>query len=144
MNIENIKQLREELGLTQEEFAQKIICSRSAYSLWELNKNIIPLQYLNRISNIFNVSIDYLIGLSPQKYLPFKKIEIDKNILGKNIKIARKEKKFTQEYIAKKLNTTHSVISAYESGKTPVSTIFLIEIAKITNKSLNWLIGKID
>ena len=41
------------------------------------------------------------------------------------------------------INTTHSVISAYENGKTIISTLFLIEIAKITNKSLNWFLNKI-
>ena len=37
---------------------------------------------------------------------------------------------YTQEKLASKLNTTHSVISVYESGKSTVSTLFLIEIAK--------------
>ena len=45
--------------------------------------------------------------------------------------------------MASKLNTTHSVISAYESGKTAVPTLFIIEIAKITKKSLNWFLNKI-
>ena len=36
-----------------------------------------------------------------------------------------------------------SVISAYESGKTAVPTLFMIEIAKITKKSLNWFLNKI-
>jgi len=44
--------------------------------------------------------------------------------------------------LASKLNTTHSVISAYETGKTAVPTLFMIEIAKITNKSLNWFLEK--
>ena len=50
---------------------------------------------------------------------------------------------YTQEKLADKLNTTHSVISAYESGKTAVPTLFMIEIAKITKKSLNWFLNKI-
>ena len=31
----------------------------------------------------------------------------------------------------------------YESGKTAGPTLFMIEIAKITNKSLNWFLSKI-
>lgn len=143
MNTERIKYLREELEITQTEFADKLGVKRSAYSLWEINKNVIPLIYLNKISNIYNINIDYLANLSNEKNVKFNKIEIDKIKIGKNIRLARIENKFTQDSLAKKLNTTHSVISAYESGKTSVPTLFLIEIAKITNKSLNWLIGKI-
>lgn len=143
MNTERIKNIREELELTQEEMAKKIGCTRSAYSLWEINTNTIPLNYLNRISNFFNINIDYLVYLSNQKHIKFNKVDINKISLGKNIKLARKEKHFSQEYLAKKLNTTHSVISAYESGKTKVPTLFLIEIAKMTEKSLNWFLEKI-
>lgn len=143
MNMEKIIELRNELELTQEQMANKLGCKRSAYSLWELNINTIPLEYLNKISNIFNVNIDYLANLSTEKNILFNAKEIDPLELGKRIKQARKAMKLTQEKLALKLNTTHSVISAYESGKTAVPTLFIIEIAKITNSSLNWLLDKI-
>ena len=120
-----------------------LLCTRSAYSLWEINKNTIPLYYLNKLSNILNVNIDYLVNLSDKKYIKFDKCEINKIELGKKLKIARKSINYTQDKLAQKLNTTHSVISAYENGKTIISTLFLIEIAKITNKSLNWFLNKI-
>ena len=142
MNSDKIKRLREENEITQEELAKKLGCTRSAYSLWEINKNTIPLHYLNKISNIFNVNIDYLVDLSDEKVITFKKVDINKIELGKNIKKARKSINYTQDKLASKLNTTHSVISAYESGKTSVPTLFIIEIAKITNTSLNWLLNK--
>ena len=82
--------------------------------------------------------------LSNEKYITFEKKEIDKTKLGKKLKEARKSISYTQEKLASKLNTTHSVISAYESGKTTVSTLFIIEIAKMTNKSLNWLLDKVQ
>lgn len=143
MNTEKIKYLRDELEITQEEMAKMLECSRSAYSLWEINKNTIPLYYLNKISNIFDINIDYLVDLSDKKKIEFTKNEIDRVELGKRIRLARKSINYTQEKMASKLNTTHSVISSYESGKAPVSTLFIIEIAKITNKSLNWFLNKI-
>ena len=143
MNTEKIKFIREELELTQVELAEMLGCTRSAYSLWEINKNTIPLVYLNKLSNILNVNIDYLVDLSNEKVIKFKKSVIDRVDLGSKIKLARKSINYTQEKLASKLNTTHSVISAYESGKTAVPTLFLIEIAKITNKSLNWFLNKI-
>ena len=144
MNIDKIKYLRDELEITQEEISKVLGCTRTAYSLWEINKNTIPLYYLNKISNVYNINIDYLVDLSNEKYINFEKVEIDRIKLGRRIREARKSINFTQEKLAAKLNTTHSVISAYESGKSTVSTLFIIDIAKITNKSLNWLLGKIQ
>lgn len=143
MNTEKMKNIREEYELTQEDIAKILGCTRSAYSLWEINKNTIPLNYLNKLSNELDVNIDYLADLSEIKVINFNKVEIDRIELGKRIRKSRKDINYTQEKLASKLNTTHSVISAYESGKTAVPTLFLIEIAKITNKSLNWLLNKI-
>ena len=142
MNIERLKDIREELEMTQDEMAKSLECTRSAYSLWEINKNTIPLYYLNKFCNLYNINIDYLVNLSDEKIINFKKNEINKIELGTKIKEARKSINYTQEKMAEKLNTTHSVISAYESGKTKVPTLFLIEIAKITNNSLNWFLNK--
>lgn len=142
MNTEKIKYIREELEITQEKIAKLLGCTRSAYSLWEINKNTIPLFYLNKLSNTLNINIDYLVDLSSKKYISFNKTEIDRIELGKRIKQARKSINYSQEKLASKLNTTHSVISAYESGKTAVPTLFMIEIAKITNNSLNWFLNK--
>ena len=143
MNSDRIKYIRDELEITQNDISEKLGCTRSAYSLWEINKNTIPLNYLNKLSNILNVNIDYLVDLSDEKNITFNKIDIDRKILGERIKQARKSINYTQEKLASKLNTTHSVISAYESGKTAVPTLFMSEIARITKKSLNWFLNKI-
>jgi len=143
MNTEKIREIRDDNELTQFTMAELLGVTRSAYSLWEINKNTIPLEYLNKISNIFNVNIDYLVDLSNEKVSKFNKVEINKKDLGSRIRQSRKSINFTQEKLAKILNTSHSVISAYESGKTKVPTLFLVEIAKITNKSLNWFLNKI-
>ena len=132
MNTEKIKYIMDELEITQNDISKKLGCTRSAYSLWKINKNTIPLYYLNKLSNILNVNIDYLVNLSNKKYITFNKVDINRRILGNRIKQARKSINYTQEKLASKLNTTHSVISAYESGKTAVPTLFMIEIAKIT------------
>ena len=125
MNTEKIKYIREELEITQNEISEMLGCTRSAYSLWEINKNTIPLNYLNKLYNILNINIDYLVDLSDKKTINFNKIEINREKLGERIKQARKSINYTQEKLANKLNTTHSVISAYESGKTAVPTLLL-------------------
>ena len=61
-----------------------------------------------------------------------------------NIKKIRIKRNITQVDLAKVINVKQETISAYESGKSTVSTLFIIEIAKLTNKSLNWLLNKVQ
>ena len=72
------------------------------------------------------------------------KMDIDYTLYPKRLKEIRKEHKYTQAKLAKKLNTDNGVISRYESGKTLILTSFLIEYSNIFNISCDYLLGKID
>ena len=52
-------------------------------------------------------------------------------------------KNITQEELANILNTTHSTISAYESGKTTILTAFAYQICKRYNISMDYLCGRV-
>ena len=142
MNFERIKLIREENELTQMKMAEILNIKRSAYSLWEINKNIIQLIKLNEFCNIFKLSMDYVSGLSniKEKKLIFSNLNTKE--IGKRFKQIRKELNLTQVKLAKKFNTTHSAISAYENGITLIPTIFLIEFSKLSNVSLDFFCGK--
>lgn len=143
MLFEKLKYIREENELTQEQMAKILNVKRSAYSLWEINKNIIPLPKLIDFSNYFSLNLDYISGLTDnKKYNDLINKQVDSKEIGKRFKIIRKELKFTQDKLAQKLGTTHSAISAYENGKTLIPTIFLFEFSKITNISMDYLTGK--
>ena len=142
MNFDKIRAIREDNDLTQLELANKLNIKRSTYSLWEINKNIIPLIKLNEFCNMFNVNMDYVVGLTNVKKKVVYNKPLDKVIIGKKIKQVRKELNITQVSLAKKFNTTHSAISAYENGIILIPTILIIEFAKITGKSLDWLCSR--
>ena len=144
MNFERLFLLREEQDLTQENMGKILDVSRVAISQWETSKEIIPLEQLNAYANYFNVSLDYIVQISNVKEYKIINKSLDPKIVGKRLLYIRHKFGITQEKLASKLNTTHSVISAYESGKSTVSTLFIIEIAKLTNKSLNWLLNKVQ
>ena len=72
------------------------------------------------------------------------KMDIDYTLYPKRLKESRRENKYTQAKLAKKLNTDNGVISRYESGKTLILTSFLIEYSNIFNISCDYLLGKID
>lgn len=62
MNLgENIRNLRKEKNLSQEQLAQMLNVSRQAISKWESNKAYPDIDNLILLKNIFNVSLDDLV-----------------------------------------------------------------------------------
>ena len=66
-----IKELRLSSKYTQEDLAQKLKISKSTIGMYEQNRRSPDLDTLVKISKIFNVSTDYLLGLDPIKKNPF-------------------------------------------------------------------------
>ena len=141
MNLDRLVDLREDADLIQKDMGEILNVTQSNYSRWENGKEIIPLRKLNIICNYFNVSADYIMGLSKVS-TPTKKVELDPKIIGKNIKNLRVKYNITQSELADMLNTSQSTISAYESGKTLILTAFAIQICKVYNISLDSLMGR--
>lgn len=56
-----LKILRNEKGISQEELARLLGVSRASVTNYELGRNEASTQVLNRLSEIFNCSIDYLL-----------------------------------------------------------------------------------
>lgn len=63
MIADRIKALREQKGLTQSELAKQLGITRSSVNAWEMGISVPSTQYLVALTNIFNVSADYLLGL---------------------------------------------------------------------------------
>lgn len=60
----NLKKIRQENEMTQEELAKKINTSRSNIANYENDKNMPSIEILNKLSEILNCSTDYLLGKS--------------------------------------------------------------------------------
>lgn len=58
---EQIKNIRQQKNLTQEQFAEKLNVSRQAVSNWENNKNLPDIGMLILMSDVFQISLDQLI-----------------------------------------------------------------------------------
>ena len=141
---EIIKQLREDKNLTQNDLANILNITRGLYAQYEIADKIIPLNHLNTLSNYFNSSIDYFLGLSKSEIYPNAKKEINPEICSIRLKELRKEKKITQVKLAQSLNTSHSVISSYEKGRTLILTSFLYTICEKYSITADYLLGTID
>lgn len=142
MNFQRLVEIREDLNHRQKDIADILGITQQSYSLWENGSKIIPLKHLNNLCNYYNLSMDYVIGLSSIKYYNVINKKIDKILIGERLRKIRKDKNITQEELASILNTTHSTISAYESGKTTILTAFAYEICKRYNISMDYLCGR--
>jgi len=128
MNCEHLIFMRDNLDLSQREMAEKLNVSKSTYARWETCENIIPLKHLINFCNLTNNTLDYAIGLTDKKEALNNKIKINKYLIGINIKNLRLKQNLSQKEFAKSINTTQSVISAYENGHTLIQTSFLYDI----------------
>ena len=59
-----IRDLREDHDLTQKEMANTLNCSQQVYSNYELGQRDIPTDILIKLSNYYDVSIDYILETS--------------------------------------------------------------------------------
>lgn len=57
-----LKELRQERGLTQRELSERLGKSESTVRMWELGKSEPDLETLNRLARIFGVTADGLLG----------------------------------------------------------------------------------
>ena len=87
MNGSKLKKLRENQGLLQKELADKIGISLSSISMYERGERQPDNDTLKKLSQYFNVSIDYLldneISTTNLKDDELKEIEALKNLLIK-------------------------------------------------------------
>lgn len=144
MNEKRLFDLREYKDLSQIKLADYLGITQQTYSLWEKGTKIIPLKHLNNLNNFYEISMDYIVGLTDEKNNSgiIKLTELNKNEIGSRIKKIREDNNLTLRDLAKELNTTSSTISAYETGKTLILTAFAYQICIKYNVSLDWLCGK--
>ena len=61
---QRIKDLREDKDLKQRQLAEYLSCSQQVYSNYELGQRDIPTDVLISLSKFYNVSVDYILGLT--------------------------------------------------------------------------------
>ena len=62
-----IRDLREDRDLLQKDLADYLNCSQVCYSYYEIGKRDIPTETLSKLAELYNTSIDYLLGRTDQK-----------------------------------------------------------------------------
>lgn len=65
--VMRLKEVRKAAGLTQKEVAAYVGVNQNTYSYWENGKTRIDSDSITKLSKLFNVSVDYILGGSPQR-----------------------------------------------------------------------------
>lgn len=79
---QRIKQIRQELGLTQAEFADRLNVKRATLANWEIDRTEPDLAMLGTIAQYGNTTIDYVAGRSDTRYCdsngqPIREVDIE-------------------------------------------------------------------
>ena len=64
---ERIRNLREDSDLTQAEIGKRINVPQRTYAYYESGERMIPPQVLVALAQYYDVSVDYLLGLTDEK-----------------------------------------------------------------------------
>ena len=64
---QRLKELRVQAGMTQLQLAQRMGVTKSVVSFYELQERTPSPDILGKLSGIFKVSTDYLLGLDPRE-----------------------------------------------------------------------------
>lgn len=77
---ERLRQLREKHGYTQKQLADAVHLSKNSICNYEKNVNLPNIETLMSLADIFNVTVDYLLGRSA---ISFKFDKLNKSFFGK-------------------------------------------------------------
>lgn len=66
MQFQRLEDLRVDHDLTQQQVADILGCQREVYRRYEKGTRTIPVEFLIQLAEYYHVSIDYLVGRSPQ------------------------------------------------------------------------------
>lgn len=61
---DKIKSLREHLGMSQVQLAERLGVTKSAVNAWESGTNSPSITYIVKLAQIFGTSTDYLLGVN--------------------------------------------------------------------------------
>lgn len=67
MTFQRIRDLREDHDWKQEYVAEKLGITQTNYSKYELGKVNIPIEMRMKLADLYNVSLDYLVGRSDSR-----------------------------------------------------------------------------
>lgn len=129
-----IRDLREDADLTQTQLAQTLLCDQSLYSKYERGERVLPLELAVKLAELYNVSIDYLVGR--EEKWPMERY--------RRIRDLREDADLTQAQVGTAINVPQRTYAYYESGERMIPPQVLCALADFYQVSVDYLLGRTD
>lgn len=142
MILNKVKEIRNELELSQEDIAKVLNVKRGTYASWECGSDVIPTRQIYKLAEYFKLSIDYLLEISNQGHMVYHGSDINLSGVGNNIYNLRKKNNLSQKDFAESIGINQSTLWAYEKGKTLITLSSLISLAKVYNITIDSILNR--
>ena len=142
MILNKVKEIRNELELSQEDIAKVLNVKRGTYASWECRSDVIPTRQIYKLAEYFKLSIDYLLEISNQGHMVYHGSDINLSDVGNNIYNIRKRNNLSQKSFAESIGINQSTLWAYEKGKTLITLSSLISLAKVYNVTIDSILNR--
>ena len=138
----NLKHCRENLEMTKEELGDVLGVTKGTVANWENGNDSIPLRQVVKICNQYDLSVDYLLGISRANKEYSKIPKLNKVNIGKKIKQLREKLDYSQTVFAEECDIAQSTLSLYETGNRLISTLTLQIICSKFNISADEILDR--
>ena len=139
-----IKSLRIDHDLTQQNVADKLNINRRTYSNYENGINEIPYEILFKLAIFYDVSLEYLLGLTKRKKRILKSKNFSYTKLLSNLISLRLTNNYMQSDISKIIICNRNTFTQYETGKRKIPIDVLIKLSRIYNTTVDNLFFDIN
>lgn len=157
-----VQELLFENNINQKKLAEKIGLTPATLSRNMNGLNSTKIEVVISIAKFFNVSTDYLLGISKIRNLNQETIEpkytstllqsnqlmykqsMLNNVKENRLKILRKENNLTVRELGEKINISYAAISKMENNLQNINNEYLIILSNFFNVSVDYLLGVSD
>ena len=152
---DRIKELRLSADMTQEEFGKKFGIVKSTVSLYESGKSTPNDELKKQICDYFNISVDYLLGVSDDKHRNspsddkgffFFFFFDDKDlqeVFVSALKTALETQNMTVSELCEKTEINVDTCNQYLTGEHAPTLEHLVELSKALDVSIDYLLGQV-
>lgn len=99
MLAQRLKELRAENKMSQKELAARLFVSQQAVGKWETGKATPNPETISKISEIFGVSTDYVLGRDEKKPAPISESELDAQLIERLCNLTPEEKSRVDAFV---------------------------------------------
>ena len=140
-----LKQLMDAEKLSVRKLSLQTKVDRSSITTYVQGSSVPRVDALARIADYFEINSDFLLGIDEESTYAYKTScdynEIQ-NVFVTRLKELMKEKQLSQNKLAEKIKMQQASISKWLRGQTTPDIFALIDLAKVFNCKVDYLIGR--